>query len=144
MNHLEGTKTSAKITASVAANATHSHEIDTYGAEYASIDVVFSNYTAATASYASVLKVQQSDTSGSGQADISGFTVTAGAGRTTGVGLNGATCRFNVDLRGKKRYLTVVATPGNTVNVATVARLSKMQDMPTTAATAGVDNYVSG
>lgn len=144
MNHLEGTKTSAKISASVASTGTHSHEIDTIGAEYASIDVVFSNYTAATASYASVLKVQQSDTSGSGQADLSGFTVTAGAGRTTGVGLNGATCRFNVDLRGKKRYLTVVATPGNTVNVATVARLSKMQDMPTTAATAGVDNYVSG
>lgn len=145
MNHLEGTKTSAKISASVAASGTHSHEIDTYGAEYASIDVVFSNFTAATSSYATVLKVQQSDSSGSGQADITGFTVsTAGAGRTTGVGLNGAVCRFNVDLRGKKRYLTVVATPGNSANVATVARLSKMQDMPTTATSAGVDNYVSG
>jgi len=144
VNHIEGTKTSARITASVATNATHSHEIDTYGADYASIDVVFSHFTAATASYASVLKVQQSDASGSGQTDVSGFTVTAVAGRTTGVGLNGAVCRFNVDLRGKKRYLTVVATPGNAVNVATVARLSKMEDMPTTAASAGVDNFVSG
>lgn len=145
MNHLEGTKTSAKITASVAANATHSHEIDTYGADYASIDVVFSNFTAATSSYASVLKVQQSDTSGSGQTDLTGFTVTgAGAGRTTGVGVNGAVCRFNVDLRGKKRYLTVVTTPGNAAGVATVARLAKMEDMPTTAGAAGVDNFVSG
>lgn len=144
MNHLEGTKTSAKITASVATNATHSHEIDTYGADYASVDVVFSNFTAATASYASVLKLQQSDTAGSGQTDVSGFMVTAGAGRTTGVGLNGATCRFNVDMRGKKRYLTVVATPGNAVGIATVARLSKIEEMPTTAATANVDNFVSG
>lgn len=144
MNHLEGTKTSAKISAAVAVNATHSHEIDTYGADYVSIDVVFSNFTSAASAYASVLKVQQSDTSGSGQADLSGYTVTAGAGRTTGVGLNGATCRYNVDMRGKKRYLTVVATPGVPATIATVARLSKMEDMPTTAAAAGVDNFVSG
>lgn len=145
MNHLESTKTSARITAAVAPNAAHSHEIDTYGADYASIDVVFSNYTAATSSYATVLKVQQSDTSGSGQTDVPGLAVTAaGAGRTTGVGINGAVCRFNVDLRGKKRYLTVVATPGNQVNVATVARLSKMEDNPSDATSAGVNNFVSG
>ena len=144
MNHLEGTKTSAKITTSVAEGATHSHEIDTYGADHVSVDVVFSNFTAATTSYATVLKVQQSDTAGSGQTDLSGFTVTAGAGRTTNVGTSGATCRFNVDCRGKKRYLTVVATPGKPAGIATVARLSKLEDMPTTAATAGVDNYVSG
>ena len=145
MNHLEGSKTAAKITASVAVNATHSHEIDTYGADYLSVDVVYSNFTAATSAYASVLKVQQSDTAGSGQTDLGGvFTVTAGAGRTTGVGVNGAVCRFNVDLRGKKRYVTVVTSPGTPAGIATVARLSKMEDMPTTAATAGVDAFVSG
>lgn len=144
MNHLEGTKTVAKISASVSTSQTHSHEIDTYGADYVSVDVVFSNFSGATSPYANVLKVQQSDASGSGQADISGFTVSAGAGRTTGVGVNGAVCRFNVDMRGKKRYLTVVTTPGNSAAVATVARLSKNEDMPTTASSAGVDNYVSG
>jgi hypothetical protein len=145
VNHLEGNKTSAKITAAVATSGTHSHEIDTYGSGYVSVDVVFSNFTAAASSYATVLKLQQSDTSGSGFADLGGgFTVTAGAGRTTGVGLNGAVCRFNVDLRGKKRYLNVVATPGVAANIATVARLSKMQDMPIAAAAAGVDNFVSG
>lgn len=144
MNHLEGTKTSAKISASVAVNATHSHEIDTYGADYLSVDVVYSNFTAATSAYASVLKVQQSDTAGSGQTDLSGFTVTAGAGRTTGVGLNGAVCRFNVDLRGKKRYVTVVTTPGTPANIATVARLSKCEDTPADATSAGVNNFVSG
>lgn len=144
MNHLEGTKTVAKISASVSTSQTHSHEIDTYGADYASIDVVYTNFSAATTVYAPVLKVQQSDAAGSGQADLTGFTVSAGAGRTTGVGVNGAVCRFNVDLRGKKRYLTVVTTPGNSAAVATVARLSKLEDMPTTAASANVDNFVSG
>lgn len=144
MNHIEGTKTSAKISAAVATSGTHSHEIDTYGADYVSVDVVFSNFTATTSAYASVLKLQQSDTAGSGQADVSGFTVTTGAGRTTGVGLNGAVCRFNVDMRGKKRYLTVVATPGVAANIASVARLSKNEDMPITASGAGVDNFISG
>lgn len=146
MNHLEGTKTFARIASVSSSSSVYSHEIDTYGAEYASIDVVVSNFASAASSYASTLKVQQSDTSGSGQTDLTGFTVTAGPGRTTGNGLNGAVCRFNVDLRGKKRYLTVVYSPPGSafVNVATVARLGKMQDMPTTAASAGVDNFVSG
>lgn len=144
MNYIEGTKTLAKITASVASTATHSHEIDTYGADYVSVDVVYSTFTAATSAYASVLKVQQSDTSGSGQADLSAFTVstTGNAGATTGN--VGAVCRFNIDCRGKKRYLTVVTTPGNPATIATVARLAKQEDMPTTASTAGVNNYVSG
>lgn len=144
MNYIEGTKTVAKITASVAANATHSHEIDTYGADYVSVDVVYGTFTAATTAYASVLKVQQSDTAGSGQTDVSGFTVstTGNAGATTGN--TGAICRFNIDCRGKKRYLTVVTTPGNAASVATVARVAKAEDMPTTASTAGVNTFVSG
>jgi len=138
VNHLEGTKTVAKVSVAVATSGTHSHEIDTYGADYASIDVVFSTFTAATTSYASVLKLQQSNTSGSGQADVSGFTITAGAGATTGS--TGAVARFNVDMRGKSRYLTVVATPGNASTIATVARLGKQEDMPITAADMGVNN----
>jgi hypothetical protein len=144
VNHLEGTKTAARISASVAVGATHSHEIDTYGADYVSVDVVYSHFTAAAASYATVLKVQQSDTAGSGQVDVPGLSVVAGAGRTTGVGVNGAVARFNVDCRGKKRYLTVVTTPGQPAAVATVARLSKLEEMPTEKTAAGVDAFVSG
>jgi hypothetical protein len=140
VNHLEGTKTVAKVSVAVATSGTHSHEIDTLGADYASIDVVFSQFTAATTSYASVLKLQQSNTSGSGQADVSGYTITAGAGATTG-GV-GAVARFNVDMRGRSRYLTVVATPGNAATISTVARLSKQEDMPITAAAMGVNDLV--
>jgi hypothetical protein len=142
MNHASGNKSVTKAAASVAASATHSHEIDTLGFKYAAIDVVFSPFTAATSSYASVLKVQESDASGSGQADISGLSVTAGAGSTTGASV-GAVARFNIDLRGRKRYLTVVTSPGNTVAVVTNARLSKAEQGATDATTAGVNNYAS-
>jgi len=140
MNHLSGTKSVVKAAASVAASATHSHEIDTLGFKYASIDVIYSPFTAATTSYASVLKVQESDTSGSGQADVSGLSVTAGAGSTTGASV-GAVARFSVDLRGRKRYLTVVTSPGNTVAVVTNARLSKGETHATDAASANVNDY---
>ena len=142
MNHASGNKSVVKAAASVAASATHSHEIDTAGFKYASIDVVYSPFTAATASYASVLKVQESDTSGSGQADISGLSITAGAGSTTGAN-SGAVARFNIDLRGRKRYLTVVTSPGNTVAVVTNARLSKGEQHAVSATDAGVNNIAS-
>jgi hypothetical protein len=142
MNHISLTKSAVKAAASVAASATHSHEIDTVGFKYLSVDVVYSPFTAATSTYASVLKIQESDTSGSGQADVSGLSVTAGAGSTTGANY-GAVARFNVDLRGRKRYLTVVTSPGNTVAIVTDARLSKGEQGATDATGAGVNNYAS-
>lgn len=142
MNHLSGAKSVTKAAASVAASATHSHEIDTLGFKYASIDVIFSPFTAATSSYASVLKVQESDSSGSSQADVSGLSVTAGAGSTTGANV-GAVARFNIDLRGRKRYLTVVTSPGNTVAVVTNARLTKAEQGAYDATTANVNDYKS-
>ena len=142
MNHASGNKSVTKAAASVAASATHSHEIDTAGFKYASIDVIYSPFTAATSSYASVLKVQESDASGSGQADVTGLSITAGAGSTTGASV-GAVARFNIDLRGRKRYLTVVTSPGNTVAVVTNARLSKAESAATDATSAGVNNYAS-
>ena len=137
-----GEKSVVKAAASVAANATHSHEIDTLGFKYATIDVVYSPFTAATAGYASVCKVQESDASGSGQEDVTGLSVTAGAGATTGAAV-GAVARFNVDLRGRKRYLTVVTSPGNTVAITTNARLSKGEEHAVTAAETGVNNVAS-
>ena len=142
MNHHSGAKSGVKAAASVAASATHSHEIDTAGFKYASIDVIFSPFTAATSSYASVLKVQESDTAGSLQADVSGLSVTAGAGATTGANV-GAVARFNIDLRGRKRYLTVVTSPGNTVAVVSNARLSKAEQYAVTATESGVNNVAS-
>jgi hypothetical protein len=138
-----GSKSVTKAAASVAASATHSHEIDTKGFNYATIDVVYSPFTAATGAYASVCKVQEHDVTATGQTDVTGLAVTAGAGTTTGSGNVGAVARFNVDLRGRKRFLTVVTSPGNTVAVVTSARLSKAEVHGVTAAEVGVNNVAS-
>lgn len=140
MNHLEGTKTVVKIANVAADNGSFTHEIDTRYADYVSVDVCYSTFTATSAAYASTLKVQESDVSGSGQVDVPGLTVTAVAGVTTG----NHVARFNVDVRGRKRYLTVVGNPAKPATVASVARLSKIEDEPYNAATANVSNYVSG
>lgn len=140
MNHLEGTKSVVKIATVSTDGGSFSHEIDTYGSDYVSVDVCYSTFTATSAAYATTLKVQQSDVAGSGQQDVPGLTVTAVAGLTTG----NHVCRFNVDMRGKKRYLTVVGNPGKPATVASVARLGKVEDEPYNAITAGVSNYVSG
>lgn len=137
-NHLEGTKTVAKVASVATDGGAFSHEIDTYGADYVSVDVVYSTFTATSTAFSTSLKVQHSDTSGSGQTDI--LTATAVAGVTTGHHV----ARFNVDMRGKKRYLTVVGNPAKPATVASVARLSKLEDEPYNAASAGVSVYVSG
>lgn len=140
MNHLEGTKTVVKIASVTTDGASFSHEIDTYGADYVSVDVCYSTFTATSAAYSTLLKVQESNVTNSGQTDVPGMTVTAVAGRTTG----NHVARFNVDMRGRKRYLTIVGNPAKPATVASVARLSKIEDEPYDAATAGVSNYVSG
>lgn len=140
MNYLEGTKTVVKVASVATDGGAFSHEIDTYGADYVSVDVVYSTFTATSAAYATSLKVQHSDTAGSGQADVAGLSATAVAGVTTG----NHVARFNVDMRGKKRYLTVVGNPAKPATVASVARLAKLEDEPYNAASAGVSNYVSG
>ncbi len=146
MIHLNATRTDARSVASVAANATHTHEIDTLGYESVSIDVVYSPFTAATSNAAPVLRLTQHDVTGTGQTNISGmvggtdFTVAAGA--TTGNA--GYVARFNVDMRGKRRYLTLYTTPGNAVGVTSVARLGRAEEAPVNAASGNVGTWVSG
>ncbi len=146
MIHLNATRTDARSVASVAANATHTHEIDTLGYESVSIDVVYSPFTAATSNAAPVLRLTQHDVTGTNQTNISGmvggtdFTVAAGA--TTGNA--GYVARFNVDMRGKRRYLTLYTTPGNAVGVTSVARLGRAEEAPVNAASGNVGTWVSG
>lgn len=149
MNHVAATKSVSKAETSVALNATHSLEIDTLGFEFASIDVLFSPFTSATGptTAANVLRVAQSDVAGSGQANISGFvsgtdfTVAAGSTATAGVGY---AHRFDIDLRGKRRYLTVYATPASTCGVITTCRLARGEAGPTSAAAKGVNTQAVG
>jgi len=149
MNHVAASKSVSKAETSVALNATHSLEIDTLGFNHASIDVLFSPFTSASgpSTAATVLRVAQSDVSGSGQTNISGFvggtdfTVAAGTTATAGVGY---THRFDIDLKGKRRYLTVYATPASTCGVITSCRLSQGEEAPTSAAAKGANTQAVG
>lgn len=148
MNFSAATKSVSKAETSVASNATHSLEIDTIGFEYASIDVLFSPFTAATnpSTAATVLRLAQSDSTGTAaQTTVfvqgTDYTVASGTTATGGVGY---AHRFDVDLRGKRRYLTVYATPASTVGVVTVCRLSKGEAGPMSASDKGVSTQAIG
>jgi len=147
MNHLENTKTLASVsTADTATDATATHTLDTLGYDYASIDIVFEASTATTDDVANALKLEHSDDNttfanitefvggGTGGFTIPGSTVTGAAN----------VVRFNVDLRGKKRYLKVSATPAFATRVVSVARLGKGEVGPVSAAEVGVAAVVSG
>lgn len=143
MNQVSLSKSVTKSTASVASSATFTHNVDGLGFESAHFDVIYSPFTAAAAAYALVLTLGESDVAGATNAStISAFTVTANAGATTGD--NGAVARFNVDLRGRKRYLTVSTTPALTVAVTSSVRLSKAEDGAITATLTGVNSLKEG
>jgi len=143
MNQVSLSKSVTKSTASVASTATFTHNVDGLGFESAHFDVIYSPFTAAAAAYATLLVLGESDVAGATNATtISAFTVTANAGATTGD--NGAVARFNVDLRGRKRYLTVSTTPALTVAVTSSVRLSKAEDGAITATLTGVNSLKEG
>jgi hypothetical protein len=108
---------------------------------------VYSPFTATTSNAAPVLRLTQHDVTGTGQTNISGFVggtdFTVAAGTTTGANV-GYVARFNVDMRGKRRFLTLYTSPGNTVAVNSVARLGRAEEAPFSAATKNVGTLVSG
>lgn len=124
-------------------------EIDTQG--YSSVDVIFALGASDIAMAA--LKLQESDTAGSGQADITGLvfgTSTNIAGSTSA--LPSATDDNKVyilsikNMQGRKRYLTLVATAGDG-SVGTYASaitiLSKGDIQPLTAAGIGCGDILA-
>lgn len=148
MLHLARTKTDAIIgTADTATNATAQHTIDTLGYAYASIDVVLEPNAATTDAICRALKVEESDASGSGYSDIAalvgngtgGFAIPTSGSRTAGSNV----VRLNVDLRGRKRYLRVNATPTAASVVASVVRLGRGEVGASDASSSGVQVVAS-
>jgi hypothetical protein len=149
VNHLEASKTVASIgITNTATNATFSHVIDTLGYDYAAIDVVFRSSTASTEAVALALAVQQSDTNAdTAYSNITPF-VGGGAGGftvpTTSSSTDANVARFNIDLRGKSRYLRVRATPNTASIVCSNVRLGRGEAGADGAARTGVAVVVSG
>jgi len=118
-------------------------EIDTAGYDYAVILVSLG----ATDIALTALAVTESDTSGSGHANVTGLvygTSTDIDGNTSALPSatdDNGVFAFEVDLRGRKRYLDVTATVGDGstgayVTVTTV--LSRAKERPTTVAEKGL------
>lgn len=147
MNYSEDTKAVTKI--GVADNTTattFTMSIDTLGFAYASVDVIFEPVLVAgtNSTVAISCNLQQSDTD-SAYVNVTGFVGGTSYTIPTPANTNDTNVvRFNLDLRGRKRYLNVSATPQAASIIAASARLSKGALGPTSATEAGVKAVVAG
>lgn len=115
------------------------NEIDTLGYDYCTILVQLGATDIAMAA----LKVQESDTSGSGFADVTGLVAsgTTGDGRLPTATDDNKVFAFFIDLRARKRYLDLVATAGNGslgTYVSAVAILSRAATAPSSSSARGL------
>lgn len=115
------------------------NEIDTLGYDYCTIYV----QVGATDIAVAALKVQESDTSGSGFADISALTAsgTTGDGRLPTATDDNKVFAFFIDLRKRKRYLDLVATAGNGSTgtyLSAIAVLSRAKESPSSSTELGL------
>ncbi len=123
MNFLENSKTVVGTTVtSVAATATLT--IDRLGYDYASIDVVVATSTTPANTSASILNVLTLSGGDTTTAGASIYTVAAPAA-SAAVTAQPSVVRFDIDLRGKGRYVKVDATPATSLATTIVARLGK-------------------
>lgn len=134
--------------ASTAASTTLTAEFDTLGFSYASIAFV-EGTSPTTHGLSTVLTnhaLQHSDASGSGFSAISGFTAgTDWTPSSAGVATNIAKVVYNVDLRGRKRYLKVQVSPNGAITTGVlVCTLTNPSDGRTTAAEIGAAQVVNG
>lgn len=124
-------KTDVAITpASFTNGATASGNVDTLGFDWMTLDVFMSTSNAATTN-PSVLKLSESDdTVVTNFADISGAEGDTDFTIPNAVTSGDWAVKFNVDLRGRKRYIKVSATPTTTQVVAAVANLGVGDSAP--------------
>ena len=142
MNFLEATKTVVGTTVTSAAG-TATLTVDTLGYGYASVDVVVAKSATpanTAASILSVLTLTQGDTTAAGD---SVYTVAVPAA-SVAVTAQPSVVRFDVDCRGKSRYLKVDATPATSLATTIVARLGKGEIGPESASAKGVLEKYSG
>jgi hypothetical protein len=145
MIHAQNDKVVAALPAGVTASSeTATMTIDTVGYDHASVTVMRASNAATT--FASVLKVEESDDNSSYAnvtalvgGGVGGFTIPA-VSATGSVSV----VKMDIDTKARKRYLKVSMTPSTAVNVAMTARLSRGEVAPETAAQAGVIGWVKG
>lgn len=124
-----------------------SNKLDLKGYKRARI-VVWAT-TAATNKAQSALKLSEADDTTTTMTDIAAFT--GGTGfpipPPEGTQLDGTRkplIVFDVDARGRKRYLTLTITPTTTQTFTAYAELQRGEEMPNTDSEANVRAYVAG
>ena len=146
MFHAQNDRVVAELpTAAVGSTATSTLTIDRLGYDHVSVSAIRASN--ASTVFASVLKVEESDASGSGYTDVTalvgggtgGFTIPAVSDTDAA-----AIVKMDIDARAKKRYLKVSMTPGASATLGIVAHLSKAEEAPTSASSAGVIGLVKG
>lgn len=136
-----------KVVASLPSSAvttTTSLVVDTLGFDHASFTVMRASNAATT--FASVLKVEESDNNSS----YSDVTALVGGG-VGGFAIPAVTdtaatsvVKLDVDTKARKRYLKVSVQPSTAIQVAVTGRLGRDDVSPTTPSEAGVIGWVVG
>lgn len=119
------------------------NEVDTKGFRWLTVIM----HMGATDGALTVWKVQESDTSGSGMADITGLVAsgTTGDGRLPTATDDGGIFMFNINLAGRKRYLDVGITTGDVTTgtlLGCIGVLSRAEEAPNTTAERGLSGYL--
>jgi hypothetical protein len=141
MNSLQNHKIVAVLPAAAGTSAV-TLTADMNGYDAASFTILRATNAATT--FASVLKVEESDdnTSFSSVTGLTGgtdFTIPAVADTS-----NTAVVKIDVDAKVRKRYLKVTATPSASIAVAIEGRLGRAEVTPVVAADANVIGWVKG
>jgi hypothetical protein len=142
VNFLENSKTVVGTTVTSAAG-TATLTIDRLGYDYASIDVVVAVSATPANTAASILNVLTLSGGDTTTAGSSIYTVAAPAA-SAAVTAQPSVVRFDIDLRGKGRYVKVDATPATSLATTIVARLGKGEVGVDSASEMGVLAKYSG
>lgn len=133
-------------TTSLTNGATGTGSVDTLGYDFLSLDVLQTTSNAVSNNL-SVCKLAESDTTDStNYSDVTKF-VGDGTGGFTVPNAdtsNSQLYKLNMNLRGRKRYIKLSASPVTTQSVTAIANLSRAEQAPVTAANAGVAVLVEG
>jgi hypothetical protein len=156
--HNAGTKTLAAFlhtdTNYVTNGATASYQFDCIGYDFAAVDVMLSPSNTTSNAPSLVMLSETDTTTSSTSGDIIAFTGKTSTATNVGflipqtgvLTTTGAAniYRFNVDLRRRKRYLTIRVSPVTTQAISADIRLSKPEGWPINATGVGVQALAEG
>lgn len=144
MIHAQFEKFAATLpAAAVGSTATSTLTIDRLGYDHVSVSAI--RGSAASTVFASVLKVEESDSLSTNYTDVTalvgggvgGFAIPAISNTN-----NPAIVQMDIDCRARRRYLRVSMTPGASATLALVAGMSKAEVAPVNAAEKGLIGWV--